>query len=121
MKTMKPRGSGSAHSGLGEWLLQRLSALYLAGFALWLVAQFAIAASMDYVSWKAWMTTGGVRLAFALFFLSMLVHGWVGMRSVFLDYLKPLWMRSVMQFLLALGLLALALWAAEILLVDVRA
>jgi succinate dehydrogenase / fumarate reductase, membrane anchor subunit len=120
MKTMNPGGSGSAHSGLGEWLLQRLSALYLTGFTLWLVARLAIVAPADYVAWKAWMAGGGVQLAFALFFLSVLVHAWVGMRSVFLDYLKPLWVRSVAQLLLAVGLLALAFWAAQILLVDTR-
>lgn len=120
MKTMSPRGSGSAHRGLSEWLLQRLSALYLAGFAVWLVARLAIAAPADFTAWKAWMAAGGVRLAFALFFLSVLVHTWVGMRSVFLDYLKPLWVRSVAQLLLAFGLLALAFWAAQILLIDTR-
>jgi succinate dehydrogenase / fumarate reductase membrane anchor subunit len=121
MKSMNPRGSGSAHRGLGEWLLQRLSALYLAGFTLWLVVRLAIAAPANYVTWKAWMATGGVRLAFAVFFLSVLVHAWVGTRSVFLDYLKPLWVRSVAQLLLAFGLLALAFWAAQILLLDLRA
>ena len=121
MKTMNSGGSGSAHRGLGEWLLQRLSALYLAGFTLWLVVWLAIVAPADYITWKAWMAGGVVRLAFALFFLSVLVHAWVGMRSVFLDYLKPLWVRSVAQLLLAFGLLALAFWAAQILLVEARA
>ncbi len=118
MKAMNPRDSGSAHDGLGEWLLQRLSALYLAGFTLWLVARLAIAAPTDYLAWKAWMAAGGVRLAFALFFLSVLVHAWVGMRSVLLDYMKPLWVRSAAQLLLAFGLLALGFWAAQILLVE---
>jgi len=118
MRSMGPRGSGSAHSGLGEWLLQRLSALYLAGFSLWLVARLALAAPADYVAWKAWMTGGVTRLAFALFFLSVLMHAWVGMRSVFLDYLKPLWVRFVAQLLLAFGLLVLAFWAVQILMVE---
>jgi succinate dehydrogenase / fumarate reductase membrane anchor subunit len=118
MITRSPRGSGSAHRGLGEWILQRLSALYLTGFSVWLVVWLAIAAPADYAAWKAWMGTGGVRLAFALFYLSVLVHSWVGMRSVFLDYLKPLWVRFVAQLLLAFGLLVLAFWAAQILLVE---
>ena len=120
MKSTASRSSGSAHSGLGEWLLQRLSALYLAGFALWLMARLALVAPADYLAWKAWMAAGGVRLAFALFFLSVLVHAWTGMRSVFLDYLKPLWVRFVAQLLLAFGLLVLAFWAAQILLVEAR-
>jgi hypothetical protein len=37
---------------------------------------------------------------------------------VFLDYLKPLWVRFVAQLLLAFGLLVLAFWAAQILLVE---
>ena len=115
VKRANLRASGSAHSGLGEWLLQRLSALYLAGFTVWLVVWPA-----NYLAWKAWMAAGGVRLAFALFFLSVLVHAWVGMRSVFLDYLKPLWVRFVAQLLLAGGLLVLAFWAAQILLVEAR-
>ena len=118
MKTMNTRGSGSAHRGLGEWLLQRLSALYLTGFTVWLVTWLSLATPTDYIAWKAWMAAGGVRLAFALFFLSVLVHAWTGMRSVFLDYLKPLWVRFVGQMLLAFGLLALAFWAAQILLVE---
>ena len=121
MKSMNSVNSGSAHSGLGEWLLQRLSALYLAGFILWLMLQLVLAAPADFAAWKAWMASGGVRIAFALSFLSVLVHAWVGMRSVFLDYLKPLWVRFVAQLLLGFGLLALAFWAAQILLVDVRA
>lgn len=121
MKRTNPRASGSAHSGLGEWLLQRLSALYLAGFTLWLAVWLTLAAPANYLAWKAWMAAGGVRLAFALFFLSVLVHAWVGMRSVFLDYLKPLWVRFVAQLLLAGGLLVLAFWAAQILLVEARA
>jgi succinate dehydrogenase / fumarate reductase membrane anchor subunit len=118
---MKSGSSGSAHRGLGEWLLQRLSALYLAGFALWLVARLAFAAPADFVAWKMWVSAGGMRLAFALFFLSVLMHAWVGMRSVFLDYLKPLWARFIAQLLLAFGLLVFVFWAAQILLVEAAA
>lgn len=118
--TMKIRSSGSAHRGLGEWLLQRLSSLYLAGFAVWIVIQLMVLTPTDYLAWKAWVANGGVRLAFAVFFLSVLVHAWVGMRSVILDYLKPLWVRFMVQLLLAFGLLVLAFWAAQILLVEAR-
>jgi succinate dehydrogenase / fumarate reductase membrane anchor subunit len=48
----------------------------------------------------------------------MLVHAWIGMRSVFLDYLKPLWLRILMHLLTAVFLTALALWSAHILLVE---
>jgi succinate dehydrogenase / fumarate reductase membrane anchor subunit len=115
---MNVRHRGSAHRGLGEWLMQRLSALYLAGFLLWLVLYLWLSPLADYTAWKFWFAGGAVRLAFALFFLSALVHTWVGLRSVFLDYVKPLWLRFAAQLLTALGLLALAFWAAQILLLE---
>lgn len=115
------RHSGSAHRGLGEWLAQRVSALYLAGFTFWLVLRLGSAWPVGYAAWKTWLGGGGVRLAFGLFFLSVALHAWVGMRSVFLDYLKPAWLRFTLQMLTAVGLLALLLWAAEILLIEARA
>ena len=115
---MSLRHQGSAHRGLGEWLIQRLSALYLAGFLLWLALVLCISPFADYAAWKAWFGGGAVRLAFAVFFLSVLVHAWVGLRSVFLDYLKPYWLRVAAQLLTALGLLVLAFWAAQILLLE---
>jgi succinate dehydrogenase / fumarate reductase membrane anchor subunit len=109
------RPIGSTGSGFAEWLLQRLTALYLTGFTLWLAWQLAANPPADYLAWKQWFGLGAVRLAFALFFVSALVHAWVGMRSVFLDYAKPLWVRALVQLLTIVGLLALALWAAQLL------
>lgn len=113
---MRVRSTGSAHAGLGEWLLQRVTALYMGAFVLYVVLRFAIAPIEVYASWKAWFACGIVRAGFALFFVSLLVHSWIGMRSVFMDYVKPMWLRFVAQFATATGLLALALWAAQILL-----
>lgn len=115
---MRVRSVGSIGGGFGEWLLQRLTALYLTGFVLWLAWQLAVFPPVGYEAWKQWFGHGGVRLAFALYFLSALVHAWVGMRSVFLDYAKPLWVRALVQLFTIIGLLALGLWAAQILLVE---
>ena len=115
---MRPRTIGSAGSGFGEWLLQRLTALYLTGFTLWLAWCLAVNPPADYPAWTRWFGLGGVRLAFALFYVSALVHAWVGMRSVYLDYAKPLWVRALVQLLTIIGLLALGLWAAQILLTE---
>lgn len=112
------RHGGSAHRGLGEWLVQRLSAAYLAGFLLWLIVRLGLLPLPDHAAWKAWIAGGFVRLAFALFFLSLLLHAWIGIRSIFLDYLKPLWVRFLAQVVTGAGLIACAFWAAQILLVE---
>ena len=110
------RSAGSAHAGLMGWLLQRVSSLYMAGFVVYAILNFSIAPIHDYLEWKAWFASGPVRLAWALFILSLLVHVWIGLRSIYMDYLHPLWLRFGISLFTALGLLALGLWAAQILL-----
>jgi succinate dehydrogenase / fumarate reductase membrane anchor subunit len=113
---MRLRPTGSAHTGLGEWLLQRVTAVYMGAFVVYLVLRFLIAPIDLYVTWKMWFASSTVRIAFALFFASLLVHSWVGMRSVFMDYVKPMWLRFVVQLVTATALLVLALWVTQILL-----
>ena len=85
-------------------------------FVLYLVLRFAIAPIDVYGAWKMWFASAAVRIGFALFFASALLHAWVGMRSVFMDYVKPMWLRFVVQLVTATVLLILTLWVAEILL-----
>jgi succinate dehydrogenase / fumarate reductase membrane anchor subunit len=114
---MRPaRITVSARAGFVDWLLQRVSAVYLGGFCLYLVARFLLSPITNHAVWTAWFAQGGVRLAWALAIAALLVHAWVGMRSVYLDYLKPLWVRFTVQMLTALAFAAMALWSAQILL-----
>ena len=109
------RSAGSAHTGLTEWLLQRVTSLYMGGFVIYAIVHFSLLPVHDHAAWKAWFALGYVRIAWALFVASVLIHAWIGMRSIYLDYLHPLWLRFSVSWLTALGLLALALWAAQIL------
>ncbi len=105
---------GSAHAGLTEWILQRVSSLYMAGFVVYAIVHLSLSPVRDHAAWTAWFAIGYVRLAWAIFILSILVHAWIGMRSIYLDYLHPMWLRFSVSLFTALGLLALGLWAAQI-------
>jgi succinate dehydrogenase / fumarate reductase membrane anchor subunit len=114
---MKPaRTTVSARAGFVEWLLQRVSAIYLAGFCFYLAVRFLVSPITSHADWMEWFAYGSVRLAWALAIAGLLVHGWIGMRSVYLDYLKPLWLRFVVQMLTAFAFAAMTLWSAQILL-----
>lgn len=112
---MSSRSTGSAHSGLGEWLLQRVTALYMGAFVLYFVFRLIIAPIDGYSAWKLWFAGGGVRISFALFFTSMLIHSWIGVRSVFMDYVKPAWVRFLVSLLTATGLLLVSMWVLNVL------
>ncbi len=107
--------STSAHTGLSDWLVQRATSLYMAGFVVYLAWHFSVDPARDYTAWRTWFATGPVRIAWALFFASILLHAWVGLRSIYMDYLRLLWLRFCISLLTAFGLAALALWVAQIL------
>ncbi len=109
------RSLGSAHRGLMEWLVQRVTSIYLGIFAIYLLGYLIIHPVKNYAAWSAYFASGAVRLAWGLFFLSLLAHAWVGLRSIYLDYLHPTWLRFTVTLLTAVALIALGLWAANIL------
>ena len=107
--------SGGTHAGMGAWLLQRLTSVYIAIFALFLLVHFSFAPVIDYVSWKRWWSDGVIQSASFVFVACILLHIWVGLRSVWMDYLRPVWLRFLVTTATAVGLIFLALWSAQIL------
>jgi succinate dehydrogenase / fumarate reductase membrane anchor subunit len=107
---------GSTHRGLKPWLLQRLSALYMAFYVIYLVLWFCMDPITDYAGWRQWNGAGLNRLALGVFVFSALLHAWIGMRSVYLDYLKPLWLRFAVSVVTGGGLMVIGMWFAEVML-----
>ena len=113
---MTLRPTGSAHRGLGEWLAQRLTALYMGGMGVAAVIYLLLVPAPDYPQWKLWLANIPVRIGVSLFFISALVHAWVGLRNIYMDYLRSLWLRITITAVTLIGLLALGLWTGHILL-----
>ncbi len=114
------RDLGSARAGLNGWLAQRITALYLAGFSLFVTLRLLFDPIADYHAWRAWLSSGAMRLALAAFLMAVIVHGWVGLRSVWMDYIHPGGWRFLASVATGLGLLALALWSMQIVFWELR-
>lgn len=110
------RPLGSAHRGLTAFLIQRLSSIYLGGFTIYLVVYLIVNPIQNYAAWSSYFSAGSVRLAWAIFIASLLAHIWTGLRSIYMDYLKTMWVRFTVSTVTALILIALAFWGAQILL-----
>ena len=106
---------GSTHSGISEWLLLRLSAVYLAGFVVLVAVKLILSPLTTFTAWQAWFYSDVVRLANALFLLLLLLHIWIGLRSIYMDYLHYTALRMVVLLLTALGLLAIGFWGISLL------
>lgn len=109
------RTLGSAHRGVAGFLVQRISSLYLAGFTIYFVGYLLLHPVKDYAAWSAYFSSGAVRLAWGIFFASLLAHVWLGLRSIYMDYLHATWLRFTVSLITAFILIALAFWAAQIL------
>ncbi len=104
-----------ALSGLRAWLIQRLTAVYMLLFLLFVLFHFAFDSPDSYLAWRAWVAGPLVLVAIALFFVALLLHAWVGLRDVAMDYVKPLQLRIAVLAVLAFVLAGCALWVLRIL------
>ncbi|MBV8806551.1 MAG: succinate dehydrogenase, hydrophobic membrane anchor protein [Sinobacteraceae bacterium] len=80
------RHLGSAHNGLREWRLQRLTALALIPLSLYFVTSLLHLATSDRSGAVEWLSSPMPALLTILLLLALFAHLLVGMRSVLLDY-----------------------------------
>jgi len=102
-------------SGFRAWLWQRASAIYLAGFIAYVLVWLIVAPPVDHEALRNWLGGRGMWLATALFFLALLLHAWIGVRDVILDYVKPAPLRLAVLAAVFVFLLTCGLWVASIL------
>ena len=101
--------------GLRDWLLQRVTAVYIGCFVVYLVVHFMLQPPQGYEQWHAWIGQPLIAIASAGFILAMLLHGWVGIRDVIFDYIHSISMRLTILSLIGLLLVGCGLWALRVL------
>ena len=105
-----------AHYGWRDFLVQRISAVLMAVFTLLVLVQVLFTKGpIGYDVWAGifaaqWMKA----LTFAVI-VALLYHVWVGMRDVWMDYIKPVGARLVLQIFTIVWLLGCASWAIQVL------
>lgn len=104
-------------TGLRAWLVQRVSAVYMLLFLVFILVHFVIDPPHSYPAWHAWIMSSSVSIVTAVFFAALLAHAWVGLRDVIMDYVHPIAFRVCLLVLLGFGLTALGVWVMRILLV----
>jgi len=104
-----------AHQGTGSWLAQRITAVFMALYTVILLVVFLRDAPATYGAWQALFAQGWMRVATLLFAVSLAWHAWVGVRDIFMDYVKPDGLRLALHVLVVLVLAAYLGWSVEIL------
>ena len=109
------RHVGGAHRGLDMWLLQRASAIYMAAYLVVFLILFLAAGPMSFLTWRELFVPTAMKLGSLLFVASLLVHAWIVLREIFMDYVHFLVLR--LGLYLAFGALYLGclVWTVDIL------
>lgn len=102
-----------AHYGLKDWLAQRVTAGFMAVYTLLMAVMLPFAGD-GYDGWRDLMANGFVRFFTFLFIVSLCYHAWVGIRDIWMDYVKPTAVRLTLHVLTAMALVGYAGWAAQI-------
>lgn len=104
-----------AHYGLKDWLGQRVTAVVMAVYTLIFAACALSMGELTYENWRAVFSGGFMRFATFLFFASLMFHAWVGVRDIYMDYIKPTGVRVLLHSITALVLIGYLGWAAQVL------
>jgi succinate dehydrogenase / fumarate reductase membrane anchor subunit len=104
-----------AHFGVGNFLLQRLTAVVLVAFVAILAVRLLGAGRLDYVAWASIFVPLWMKVLTLVAVFALLYHAWIGVKDIWMDYVKPVWVRLALQMLTALWLLACAVWSVQIL------
>ena len=104
-----------AHYGLRDWLVQRVSAALMLLFTLVVLVQVLTPGPLGYDKWAGIFAAQWMKVLTFVVIVSLLVHVWVGMRDVWMDYVKPVGMRLVLEVGTLVWLVGCAGWALQVL------
>jgi len=74
---------------------------------------------ITYSQWRDWLFHPFNTIASGLFLIALLMHAWIGMRDIILDYVHNTLVRMMAFTLVIVILISSALWSAKILLLSV--
>ncbi len=104
-----------AHYGLRDWLSQRVTATLMAIFTLAVIVQVLLPGSMGYDKWAGIFSKQWMKVLTFVVIVSLLIHVWVGVRDVLMDYVKAVGARLALQVATIVWLVACAGWAVQVL------
>jgi succinate dehydrogenase / fumarate reductase membrane anchor subunit len=104
-----------AHYGLRGWLMQRVSAVYMALYSAGFVLLLLAVRPSGFEGWRGLFAWQPVKLATFLFLMSLFLHAWFGVRDILMDYIKPTGVRLACYAVVIAWLLACAGWSVQIL------
>ena len=108
-------------SGLYDWLIQRVSAVVMAAYTIFIVGFLVCTPEVSFELWSSLYSHMWMRIFSLLTLISVAAHAWIGLWSVLSDYLtdrligaKAMPLRLLAQMLMGLVTVTYVVWGIEI-------
>ncbi len=101
-------------SGLQDWLIQRISAVILAVYTIFLAAYLILHSELSFEVWRGLFATNLMRYGSGLALLCLVAHAWIGIWTVIKDYIKPTIVRLLVLIIVAAALIVYFVWGLRI-------
>ena len=113
--------TGLTGSGSRDWIVQRISAVVLAIYSVVMLGFFLTHANVTYDQWVHFMMSLPMRLFSLVAIIALAGHAWVGMWTVFTDYVtssklgpKAAGIRLVLQAAMIIAIFVYLFWGIMI-------
>lgn len=104
-----------SRNGLTDWFIQRVSALVVTIFTIFMVCYLLFNPQIDFNTWHSLFHSPVMSVFTVITLLAFLAHAWIGMWTVLTDYIKPFALSLLLQTGLILLLLSYLVWVVMVL------
>jgi succinate dehydrogenase / fumarate reductase, membrane anchor subunit len=103
-----------SRNGLADWLVQRVTAVVIGIYAIVMFGFFFSHPHLTYAEWHTFFSCTYIQVGSMLVLICICAHAWIGLWTVFTDYIKCARIRLVLEVLLILLLLSYVIWGISI-------
>src|SRR3990167_5843465 len=104
----------TAHQGLRDWIVQRLSALLMTAY-VFIISFYAIYQhGLSFDTLHQLFDCLWMKIFTLLVLVALLWHAWIGMWTIFTDYVHSMVMRNLLCVVIYLALGAYLIWGVVI-------
>ncbi|WP_426417552.1 succinate dehydrogenase, hydrophobic membrane anchor protein [Aestuariirhabdus sp. LZHN29] len=111
-----------SRSGLYDWMVQRVSAIVLAAYFIFILGYLTCSSDVSYAQWSELFSQTWMRVFSLMALVSLGAHAWVGMWTISTDYLtemalgnRAMVVRFLFQAICGAAMFTYVVWGVQVL------
>ena len=94
-----------SRNGLSDWIIQRVSALIIAAYTIFLLCFVLMHQPLSFAAWQGLYAHATMKVFSLLVLVALVGHAWIGLWTVLTDYVSCACLRFTLEIALILFLL----------------